>query len=95
MRLTNINAFLKEIYRLLKSSGILILDDGHQPRAKTKQKIVASEAWSIFEKNKDFLDYCSLHGVSIIGTPKKKGLVLIPNLPERSKYYEVRKIKIR
>lgn len=49
------NTFLKEIYRLLKSSGILILDDGHQPRAKTKQKIAASGLWSIFEETEDHL----------------------------------------
>ena len=61
MRLTNINAFLKEIYRLLKSSGILILDDGHQPRAKTKQKITASKLWSIFEENKDYLKCMTVH----------------------------------
>ena len=55
------NAFLKETYRLLKSSGILILDDGHQPRAKTKQKITASGMWSIFEENKDYLKCIPVH----------------------------------
>jgi len=55
------NSFLKEIYRLLKNSGILILDDGHQPRAKTKQKITASKLWSIFEENKDYFKCMTVH----------------------------------
>jgi len=47
--------FLKEIRRILKSNGILIIDDGHQSRKVTKQKIDSSGIFSIIEETKDHL----------------------------------------
>lgn len=51
----NPNAFLKELYRICKKDGILIIDDGHQSRESTKKKIIDSEVWDISEENKGFL----------------------------------------
>ncbi len=44
--------FLAEISRLLKQDGIAIIEDGHQPRSKTKQKIEKSEVLRIVEETK-------------------------------------------
>jgi len=49
--------FLNEIHRLLKPSGLLYLDDGHQPRQETKQKIAHSGLWLISTENKDHISY--------------------------------------
>ena len=48
-------AFLKELHRLLKKDGFLIIDDGHQSRNKTKMKINSSKVWNIAEESKDHL----------------------------------------
>lgn len=47
--------FLKELSRICKDDGLLIIDDGHQPRAKSKQKIADSGVWQIVEENKGFM----------------------------------------
>jgi ubiquinone/menaquinone biosynthesis C-methylase UbiE len=47
--------FLKELYRICKDDGLLIIDDGHQSRAKSKQKIADSGVWQIVEESKDFM----------------------------------------
>jgi len=47
--------FLKEIRRILKPSGMLIIDDGHQSREVTKQKLDSSGVFTIVEETKDHL----------------------------------------
>jgi ubiquinone/menaquinone biosynthesis C-methylase UbiE len=47
--------FLKEICRITKNKGILIIEDGHQPRSLTVEKIKNSGCWNITEENKRFL----------------------------------------
>ena len=47
--------FLAEIKRIVKRNGILVIDDGHQPRSVTKQKILDSGLWDIFEETPDHL----------------------------------------
>ena len=47
--------FLAEIKRIIKKDGILIIDDGHQPRRVTKDKLADSELWEIIEETKDHL----------------------------------------
>ena len=47
--------FLGELKRILKNDGILIIDDGHQPRKETKAKILDSKLWKIIEESKDHL----------------------------------------
>ncbi|MFC2137644.1 class I SAM-dependent methyltransferase [Bacteroidota bacterium] len=47
--------FLAEINRILKDSGIFILDDGHQSRQKTKNKLHDSGLFQIIEETKDHI----------------------------------------
>ena len=47
--------FLKELNRLLKKNGFLIIDDGHQPRNKTKIKIKNSKVFKIIKESKELL----------------------------------------
>jgi ubiquinone/menaquinone biosynthesis C-methylase UbiE len=47
--------FLKELCRITKKDGILIIEDGHQPRSLSKEKILASAAWKIIGEEKRFL----------------------------------------
>jgi ubiquinone/menaquinone biosynthesis C-methylase UbiE len=48
-------AFLGEVRRILKADGLLILDDGHQPRRVTKEKIRAAGGWQIVLESTDHL----------------------------------------
>ena len=48
--------FLAEVKRLMKPQGLLIIDDGHQPREVTRQKILASGLWMIESETKDHLE---------------------------------------
>ena len=47
--------FLKELNRITKKDGVLVIDDGHQKREETKRKILESGYWDIIEENKDHL----------------------------------------
>jgi ubiquinone/menaquinone biosynthesis C-methylase UbiE len=49
------NSFLKELKKLIKPDGTLFLEDGHQPRALTIEKIRKSACWKIAEENKFFI----------------------------------------
>jgi ubiquinone/menaquinone biosynthesis C-methylase UbiE len=49
------NQFLKELHRLTKEDGKLYLEDGHQPRLKTKEKILNSGCWKIIEESGSFI----------------------------------------
>jgi len=46
------DALLKEFARLVKPSGIVIIEDGHQPRKQTKSKITDSGFFNIIEETK-------------------------------------------
>jgi ubiquinone/menaquinone biosynthesis C-methylase UbiE len=48
-------SFLGELNRIMKNDGILIIEDGHQPRAQTKEKILGSGYWKITGEEKRFL----------------------------------------
>lgn len=47
--------FLKELRRIIKPDGTLIVDDGHQRRSVTKKKIGDSAVWDITEETRDHL----------------------------------------
>jgi ubiquinone/menaquinone biosynthesis C-methylase UbiE len=47
--------FLKELCRISRQEGILIIEDGHQPRSSAKEKILHSGCWKIIEEEKRFL----------------------------------------
>lgn len=51
----NPTEFLRELSRISKKDGILVIDDGHQSRIKTKKKIAESGLWEIVEERKDHL----------------------------------------
>ncbi len=42
--------FLKELHRLLRPSGALFIESGHQPLNDAKQKIVKSDCWVIIKE---------------------------------------------
>jgi ubiquinone/menaquinone biosynthesis C-methylase UbiE len=48
-------SFLKELNRITREDGILIIEDGHQPRALSKEKIINSGFWKITGEEKRFL----------------------------------------
>jgi ubiquinone/menaquinone biosynthesis C-methylase UbiE len=47
---------LAEFRRLCKPAGLLVIDDGHQPRQLTRQKILASGLWRIEKDMPDHLE---------------------------------------
>lgn len=47
--------FLGELKRITKPEGMLIIDDGHQPRRVTKKKILDSDHWKIVKETWSFL----------------------------------------
>lgn len=47
--------FLKELCRLTRHEGVLIIEDGHQPRHTSKEKILRSGCWKILKEEKKFL----------------------------------------
>jgi len=49
------SALLAEIHRIVKPTGVLILDDGHQSREKTLEKLGRSGKWEIVEASRDHL----------------------------------------
>lgn len=51
----NQKAFLAELRRITKPDGTLILDDGHQPREKTRRALLDSGFWTIEEETTDHL----------------------------------------
>jgi len=51
----NPTCFLKELNRLIKKDGVLIIEDGHQTRRKSKKKIIDSQIWQVIEETKRYL----------------------------------------
>jgi ubiquinone/menaquinone biosynthesis C-methylase UbiE len=51
----NTQQFLTELKRIIKPGGFLFLEDGHQPRKLTKEKVLGSECWIIVEETKGFI----------------------------------------
>lgn len=49
------DAFLGELRRITKPEGVLILDDGHQPREKTRRAVRKSGFWTIEEETAEYL----------------------------------------
>lgn len=48
-------ALLAEWRRITKPRGVLILEDGHQPRRKTKEKLARSNMWRIEREENGYL----------------------------------------
>jgi ubiquinone/menaquinone biosynthesis C-methylase UbiE len=49
------SVFLKELHRITRPDGMLVIDDGHQSRATTKEKLLSSGYWQIVEETKDHI----------------------------------------
>jgi ubiquinone/menaquinone biosynthesis C-methylase UbiE len=49
------DSFLKGLFRITRANGFLIIEDGHQPRSLSKEKIEHSGCWEILEEHKRFL----------------------------------------
>jgi ubiquinone/menaquinone biosynthesis C-methylase UbiE len=47
--------FLRELRRIAKPDGVLVIDDGHQPRSATVEKLRAAGCWVIAEETPDHL----------------------------------------
>jgi ubiquinone/menaquinone biosynthesis C-methylase UbiE len=47
--------FLAELARILKPDGILYLEDGHQSRTSTREKVMNSGEWKIADEAKAFV----------------------------------------
>jgi len=52
---------LRELHRILKKDGILIIEDGHQPRADSKAKILDTRLWNISEEHKEHMRCQPVH----------------------------------
>jgi ubiquinone/menaquinone biosynthesis C-methylase UbiE len=48
-------ALLAEFYRMAKPRGVLVLEDGHQPRRKIKEKLAHSGLWLIQRETKAYV----------------------------------------
>lgn len=51
----DVKSFLDELYRIIKMDGVLILEDGHQPRESSRKKINSSGKWVITKENKRYM----------------------------------------
>jgi len=49
------DAFLKELCRIIRPDGFVILEDGHQSRALTKEKVNHSGCWDIISETKAYI----------------------------------------
>ena len=47
--------FLQELKRISKRDGILIIEDGHQPRALAREKVNNSGCWVIISETKAYM----------------------------------------
>jgi ubiquinone/menaquinone biosynthesis C-methylase UbiE len=49
------SVFLRELRRVAKPEGVLVIDDGHQPRSATLAKLHAAGCWVIEGETRDHL----------------------------------------
>ena len=61
--ISDTNIFLREIYRITKPDGLLILSGGHLTRKTVKAKIAMSEIWDVNEERQEFIAYKKREGL--------------------------------
>ena len=49
------DTFLKELHRIVKPGGVLVIDDGHQPHEDAKEKVLHSGLWNITEERETWM----------------------------------------
>lgn len=49
-------AFLAGIHRIVKPEGVLYLEDGHQPRSKSLDKVQRSRHWRVARENDHWME---------------------------------------
>lgn len=54
-RVGDTEAFFRELHRIIKDTGTLYLEDGHQSRTATIEKVQASPLWEIAEKTPGYV----------------------------------------
>ena len=52
----NPETFFADLYRIIKKNGKLYLEDGHQSRETTRNKIVKSDLWNIANESESYLN---------------------------------------
>lgn len=55
----DVEAFLRELRRLLKPSGTLFIESGHQPFNDAREKMLRSDCWTIVKEERDLFE-CKL-----------------------------------
>jgi ubiquinone/menaquinone biosynthesis C-methylase UbiE len=50
-----VEPFLQELKRIAKREGLLVIDDGHQSRGRTKAKLAEGGHWVVVEESRDHL----------------------------------------
>jgi ubiquinone/menaquinone biosynthesis C-methylase UbiE len=81
----NPTEFLKELHRLLKGEGQLIIDNGHQSRDEAKTKIEDAKIWQIESEKRKYFRCRPLYAQSVqAGYPKRDDAKFetAKNLPE-------------
>ena len=51
----NAGELFRELHRIIKPDGTLIIDDGHQKREVTRVQLNTSNLWNVLKENKDHL----------------------------------------
>jgi len=57
--------FLQELHRLIKPGGRLILEDGHQKREVSLQKVKSSRRWKILSEQQKYIELFPVHKVIV------------------------------
>jgi len=55
--ISDTDAFLREVFRISKPNGLLILSGGHLRRNTVKTKITMSKIWDVSEERKGYIVY--------------------------------------
>ena len=55
----DVEAFLRELHRLLKPNGTLFVESGHQPFNDAREKILRSDCWAIVKEERNLFE-CKL-----------------------------------
>jgi cyclopropane fatty-acyl-phospholipid synthase-like methyltransferase len=49
--------FLKEVERIAKTDGVLVISGGHMTRSRVKKAVASSGLWALIDENNNFLKY--------------------------------------